>query len=60
MKALLLVLFSIVNSYAYVDMSDVSSRAADLGLTTQDYTYMMAQAGTALGLIFGLFLWKVR
>ena len=46
--------------YAYVDMSHVGARANDLNMRKKDYADAMAMAGTALGFIFGLFLWKVR
>jgi len=61
MKALIVILFCLVSAHAaFVDMSDVVARANDLGMNTKDYVYAMATAGTALGFIFGLFLWKVR
>jgi hypothetical protein len=44
---------------AYADMSQVASRAADLGMTTQDYVFSMSIAGTLTGFLFGLFLWKL-
>ncbi len=61
MKIYLLLVFLIVsNSYGYVDMSDTINRANDLNMTSQDYAYAMAISGAFSGLLFGLFLWKVK
>lgn len=38
---------------ASVDMSDVAARAADLGLTVQQYESNMMLAGIATALLFG-------
>ena len=61
MKILSILAFLIVcNSYAYVDMSQTTQRANDLGMNKQDYAYAMAISGAFSGLLFGLFLWKVK
>lgn len=48
------------NIYAYVNMSKVDKRAAELNMTTNDYAYAMAISGALTGSMFGLFLWKSR
>jgi len=48
------------NIYAYVDMTDVKTRAKDLNMLESDYAYSMAIAGTLSGSMLGLFLWKTR
>jgi hypothetical protein len=45
---------------AYVNMSQVARRASDLKMTTQNYAFAMAIAGTLTGFAFGMFLWKAR
>lgn len=60
MKALIVILFYCVSIFAYVDMSDQAARAADLGLSTSEYVYLMSLSGVALGVIFGLHIWKIR
>lgn len=47
-------------SAAYVNMSQVATRASDLRMTTSDYAFAMAIAGTLTGFAFGMFLWKAR
>jgi hypothetical protein len=37
-----------------------ATNASALGLTTANYEYSMAYAGTLSGFLFGLFLWKIR
>ena len=61
MKYLLLISVLLTSQvFGYVDMTDTVNRANDLGMTTQDYSFAMAIAGTFTGGIFGLFLWKVK
>jgi len=52
------VIFS-ADASAFADMSQVTNRAADLGMTTSDYVFSMSVAGTLTGFLFGLFLWKL-
>jgi hypothetical protein len=56
----IILFFSSLNLFAYVDMSDASSRASDLNMTLQDYSFAMAIAGLLSGAIFGLFVWKIK
>lgn len=45
---------------AYINMSAVAARAADLKMSTKDYVFAMSIAGTLSGFAFGMFLWKAR
>jgi len=60
MKLLLLLTLISIQVFGYVDMSDTVNRANDLGMTSQDYAFAMAIAGTFSGSILGLFLWKAK
>jgi len=48
------------NLFAYTDMSQQVSRAAELGMQTKDYAFSMSIAGLLSGTMFGLFLWKAK
>lgn len=58
----LLILLGVIlpSSLFALDMSLVSDRATDLGMTVSDYEFAMAIAGTFSGSLLGLFLWKVK
>lgn len=58
--ALLIGAVFLPDASAYVNMSAVASRAADLKMTTANYAFSMAIAGTLTGFAFGMFLWKAR
>ncbi len=61
LTSLFFLLFILVSSAnAYVDMSDVPSRANDVGMTVIDYEFAMSILGTLNGTMLGLFLWKTR
>ena len=45
---------------AYVNMTQVATRASDLKMTTANYAFAMAIAGSLTGFAFGMFLWKAR
>lgn len=58
--ALLIGAVFIPDASAYVNMTQVATRAADLKMTTANYTFTMAIAGSLTGFAFGMFLWKAR
>ncbi|MCX6062083.1 MAG: hypothetical protein NT103_07545 [Campylobacterales bacterium] len=58
--ALLIGAVFISDASAFVDMSQVSQRAANLNMATKDYALAMAIAGALTGFAFGMFLWKAR
>lgn len=58
--ALLFFLLGTITSCFAVWSTSPATNASALGLTTANYEYSMAYAGTLSGFLFGLFLWKIR
>jgi len=61
MKIIFLITLIFASSaFAYVDMSDVTNRALDLGLPQIYYEFLMGLSGILTGFVFALFVWKIR
>lgn len=58
--ALLFFLLGAITSCFAVYSSNPATNASSLGLSTANYEYSMAYAGTLSGFLFGLFIWKVK
>ena len=58
--ALLIGAVFIPDASAYVNMTQVATRASSLNMATKDYAFAMAIAGSLTGFAFGMFLWKAR
>jgi hypothetical protein len=58
--AFFIILLGAVTSCFAVWTSSPSNNASALGMSTANFEYSMAYAGTLSGFLFGLFLWKVR
>jgi len=59
-SALIIFLIGAVTSCFAVFSPDPAVNAASLGMTTSDYEYSMAYAGTLSGFLLGLFIWKLK